>query len=316
MRRNRFAVVAGALIAATLAGGLALEYWLGAFARTPRVSQVVQLTQTGRVAIGNGVATDGSRIYFTERTGGQWSLAQVSVKGGTPAPVPVTPPISSQTSWISRPDRSSLLVSGEPRRWRRPASLDHSRGGRSCPPDWRCAGLRAGAWSRDGRRIVFARGSALFRVNIDGTDCRKLVDARNGGVDAIRWAPAPGPDVLRLCIHDHDTGAHCGRWPRTAPACIPCCENRSGADSDYGGSWIPSGKYYLFLRSAAGTASLWAIRENRAWLPVFGRRPVQIYSTPLAFPSLAPSPDGKRVFFASGQERRELVRYDAGAASS
>jgi WD40-like Beta Propeller Repeat len=41
------------------------------------------------------------------------------------------------------------------------------------------------------------------------------------------------------------------------------------------------------------------------------RRPVQIYSASLAFPALAPSADGKRVFFAGGQERRELVRYDA-----
>jgi Tol biopolymer transport system component len=36
-----------------------------------------------------------------------------------------------------------------------------------------------------------------------------------------------------------------------------------------------------------------------------------IYSTPLEFSSLAPQPGGKRVFFAAGQQRLELVRYDA-----
>jgi Tol biopolymer transport system component len=46
-------------------------------------------------------------------------------------------------------------------------------------------------------------------------------------------------------------------------------------------------------------------------MPVLDQRPVQIYSTPLAFVSLAPSADGKRVFFSAGRERRELVRYDA-----
>jgi WD40 repeat protein len=89
----------------------------------------------------------------------------------------------------------------------------------------------------------------------------------------------------------------------------------SGAerDNDYSGTWTPSGKYYLFLRSRSSTvASIWAIREHRAWQPVFGPRPVQIYSTTLDLPSLAPSPDGKRAFFAGGQERRELVRYEAG----
>jgi WD40 repeat protein len=89
----------------------------------------------------------------------------------------------------------------------------------------------------------------------------------------------------------------------------------SGAerDNDYSGTWTPSGKYYLFLRSRSSTvASIWAIREHRAWQPVFGPRPVQIYSTTMDLPSLAPSPDGKRAFFAGGQERRELVRYEAG----
>jgi len=311
--RNRFAVVASALIAATLAGGLALEYWLGAFARTPRVSQVLQLTQTGRAAIGNGVATDGSQIYFTERTGGQWSLARVSVKGGVPAPLPVTPSLFQPDIFDISPDRSSLLVSGQRGDGdNRPLWIIPVAGGVARRIGDVLGG--AGAWSRDGRRIVFARGSALFRVNTDGTDCRKLMDARNGGVDAVRWAPAPGPEALRFCLHDHDTwkGA---LWEVAADgtALHPLLRGPvPDADSDYGGSWIPSGKYYLFIRSKFGTASLWAIRENRAWLQAFGRRPVQIYSTPLAFPSLAPSPDSKRVFFASGQERRELVRYDAG----
>ncbi|MGA3079247.1 MAG: protein kinase [Bryobacteraceae bacterium] len=313
LRRNKFAVAAGALIAASLAGGLALEYWLGAFARPPRVSQVSQLTQTGRVDIPSGVATDGSRIYFTERTGGRWSLAQVSVKGGTSLPVPVTPPISQPDIFDISPGRSSLLVAGEPGdRDDRPLWIIPVTGGVAR----RIGDVlgRAGTWSRDGRRIVFARGSALFRVNIDGTDCRKLVDIRNGVLDAIRWAPASGPDVLRLCIHDHDSRGALWEVASDGTGLHPLLRGPgSGAEwgSDYGGSWIPPGKYYFFLRSRSGTASLWAIRENRAWLPVSGRRPVQIYSTPLEFLSLAPSEDGKHVFFAGGQERRELVRYDA-----
>jgi Tol biopolymer transport system component len=137
-----------------------------------------------------------------------------------------------------------------------------------------------GTWSRDGRRIVFSHGSAVFQVNIDGTDCRKLVDTRNGISDAIRWAPAPGPDVLRLRIHNHDTGAALWEVASDGAGLHPLQrEPASGGrlDNDYSGSWIPSGKYYLFLRSAAGGAiSLWVIRENRDWLPVFGRSPVEI----------------------------------------
>ncbi len=229
LRRHRSAAVASAAIAASLAGALALAYWLGAFERLPRVLQVLQLTQTGRVDVSFGVVTDGSRVYFTERTGGQWSLAQVSVKGGTPLPVPLTPPIFQPDILDISPDRSSLLVSGQPGDGDyRPLWVIPVTGGIA-----RQIGDvlgRAGAWSRDGRSIVFCRGPALFRVNIDGTNCRKLVDTRNEIVDAIRCEPARGPDVLRLCLHEHDMGrAHCGKWPRTARACIPCCEDQCPA---------------------------------------------------------------------------------------
>jgi Tol biopolymer transport system component len=314
LRRNRFAVAASALIAAALAGGLALEYWLGAFARPLRVSQAVQLTQTGRVEIGNGVVTDGSRIYFTERMGGAWSLAQVSVKGGTTAPLPLTTPIFQADILDISPDRSSLLVHGQPGDgvdvplWIIPTTGGIPR---------RVGDLMggAGAWSPDGRRIVFSRGPALFRANIDGTDCRKLLDTRNQVVDSIRCAPAPGPDVLRFCIHDPFTGKG-ALWEMASdgaglhPA-LPGPLSADGSDNNYAGTWTASGKYYLFLTRQFGPPSLWAVPETRSWLPGFRRRPIQIYSTPLAFPSLATSPDGKRVFFAGGQERRELVRYDA-----
>jgi hypothetical protein len=199
VRRNRAAVVAGMLIAAILAGGLAFEFWLGAFAPAPRVSQVVQLTRTGRVEIGGGLASDGSRIYFTERTGGHWALAQVSVKGGIPLPLPLTQPIFQPNILDISPVRSSLLVSGQPGDGDdRPLWIVPVMGGLA-----RRVGDvlgSAGIWSRDGRRIIFVRGPALFEVNIDGTDCRKLLDTRNEVAETLRCAPARGPDVLRLSM--------------------------------------------------------------------------------------------------------------------
>ncbi len=313
IRRNRSMVVAGGLIAVTLAGGLALEYWRGAFERPLRVSQVLQLTQTGRVESASGIATDGSRIYFTERTGGVWSLARVSVKGGTPLPIPVKPSLLQIDILDISPDRSSLLASGDPGEGaNRPLWIIPVTGG--VPRRIGDVTGGAGTWSRDGRSIVFSNGTALFRVNIDGTGFRKLVDTRGEIADAVRWAPGTGPDVLRLCIHNGETwqGA---LWQVAANGAglhrlLQGTGTGAGSVNDYGGSWIPSGKYYLFLRGPTGAASLWAMRENR-WLPVIGHRPVQIYSTALELGSLAPGVDGKRVFFGGAQERRELVRYDA-----
>lgn len=315
VRRNRFAVVAGALIAASLAGGFVLESLLGA--RPPRVLQVVQLTQTGRISFEHGVVTDGSRVFFTERSKEGWSLAQVSVKGGTPQPIPVNLSFSQPDILDISPDRSRLLV----------ASTLH--GPADDRPLWVIPTVggsarrigdvlgRVGTWSPDGKRVVFAHAAALFRVNVDGTDCRKLMDTPNEICeDCLRWGPARGANVLRLCMRNRDTGMDALWEVASDGAGLHPLLRRQAAgggwpDGDYGGNWIPSGKYYLFRSLRGAVSSIWALRESPSWLPPFERRPVQIYSSPLALMSLAASLDGKRVFFAAAQERGESVRYDA-----
>jgi Tol biopolymer transport system component len=312
-RRNRVVVAAGLLIAASLAGGLALQSWLSP--RSVRVLQVVPLTQTGRVPVGSGVVTDGSRVYFTERSGGSGSLVAVSVKGGTPQSLPVTPAFTVPAILDISPDRSQLLVAdqlaagdGKPL-WAVP-----TRGGRARRIGDVLGG--AGAWSPDGKRIVFSNGPALFQVNADGTNCRKLLDVPGGELSDIRWAPAGGPDVLRLCITPRSTWVG-ALWEVASNGAglhrlLPGWNSGTAhPDGDYSGNWISSGKYYLFRSRRGGVSRVWALRKNRPWLLGLDRRPIQIYSGPMAFNPLAPSPDGKRIFFPTGQDLRELVLYDA-----
>jgi serine/threonine protein kinase/Tol biopolymer transport system component len=313
LRRNRIAVAAGLLIAASLAGGLVLESWLGL--RQPRELRVVQLTQTGRILIESGVVTDGARVYLTEGSGANWSLAQVSVKGGTPLPISISPPLFQPEILGISPDRSMLLVAGQ-------------RGYGEDRPLWAIPTVggsarrlgdvlgRAGAWSPDGKRIVFARGSALFRIDSDGTDSRKLLETGKQIGDCLRWGPAGGPDVLRLSMQDRDTGVGM-LWEVAAsgaglhPLLRRWTYGAVWPDGEYSGNWTPSGKYYLFRSRRGNVSSLWALRENRAWLSLFDPRPVQIYSSPMEIHPLCPSPDGKQIFFPAGLERRELVLYDA-----
>jgi len=286
-------------------------YWIATTVHPPRLLQVVQLTQAGRAEARDGVVTDGSRIYFTQRYGGRWSLAQVSVEGGTPLPLPVDLP-NPDILDIS-PDRSSLLVSsGASLAPDQPLWIVPTVGG---PPRRVGDALgHAGAWSRDGRAIVFARGEALYRVASDGSDCRKLL--RLPGIpDSIRWAPPPEKDVLRFSLREPGVQPY-GLWevspagsglrrllPRWNPGAAP-------ADGDGSGVWAAGGKYFLFRSLRGRVASVWAMRENRTFPRRVEGPPVQLYSTPLQFASLAPGLDGKRVFFAAGQELRELMRYD------
>lgn len=309
-RRVTYGRVAAVIVVLFFTGRI---YWISTATRPPHLVQVVQLTQTGRAEFADGVAADGSRVYFTQREGGRWWLAQVSVEGGNPQPLPVEVP-NPDILDIS-PDRSSLLVSG-------------ASGGEPDRPLWVIPTVggsarrvgdvlgRAGAWSRDGSRIVFARGSTLFRVNSDGTDCRKLLDAP-GAVSSIRWAPAPEPEVLRLSIAG--TGAKpYGLWQAASNGTglhrllAQWNPGTLATDGDDSGTWAASGKYFLFRSVRGRVASVWAMRENRTFPRPAEGPPVQLYSAPMQFTSLAGSPDGKRVFFAAGQERRELVRYNAG----
>lgn len=312
LRRNRIAVVAGGLIAASLAIGLVAESWLSP--RTTRALQVVQLTQTGRVEIGLSIVTDGAWVYFTETSARTWSLARVSVKGGTP--LPLLPPAASALSHPDimdlSPDRSQLIlgtgIEKEKSLWVLPAA------GGSARRIGDAIG-HAAAWSPDGKHIVTARGAALYLVSVDGTDSRKLLDATQEIVfDSIRWAPAG--DVLRLAMYGRNTRVGV-LWEVAAngdglhPLMREWTNGAGWPETDSSGRWFPSGKYYLFRSRRGKVSAIWALRASRSWLPRFDRRPVQIYSSPLDFSSLAPSPDGKRVFFPAVQERLEWVRYDA-----
>ena len=313
IRRNRIAASAAAFVATVLAGGLLVESWL--IPRSPRALQVVQLTQTGRVNTGLGVVTDGSRVYFTEGDPGNW-IAQVSAKGGTPQPLPIPPGLSPPDIMDISRDGSQLLVASGIARERPLWVLPVSGGSARRVGD---AQGQSAAWSPDARRIVFARGSALFVIDADGRNSRKLLDApRRIGVDSISWAPDRARDVLRMNLFDPTTRVG-ELWEvvlnggRPHPLLQSWTYGAGWPEGDSSGRWVPSGKYFLF-RSRRGKASaVWALREDRSWLPRFDRRLVQIYSSPLDFATLAPSPDGKRVFFAAGKELIEWMRYDTRA---
>jgi Tol biopolymer transport system component len=304
LRRNR-AAVAGALVTAILFCVAVWAYQLVA-PRSLRALGVTQLTQSGHVA-GNGMVTDGAYIYCVLRAPGQYTLARVPVAGGTPEPLDI-PLHTTEILDISH-DRTRLLLSNgvglDVPIWELPvASLAPRRIGDAVG--------HHGAWSPDGKSIVFARGSSLFRINSDGTGLHRLVDSADLPGE-IRWSPTS--DVLRFYTEAASGLGHT-LWQMRAdgthmhPMLLnPGSEPGSPVIED-AGCWLADGRYFLFRSVRGSRYTLWAQPETRRLPGLFTRSPSAIHSNTSGIFWLAPDPNGKRVFFISGQERRQFVRYD------
>src|SRR5205814_2085565 len=75
-------------------------------------------------------------------------------------------------------------------------------------------------------------------------------------------------------------------------------------------TWTPDGKYFIFVsRKGTSTDQLWAIRENPG---IFRKapEPVQLTADPLAYWSILPSRDGKKIYVSGHDQRVELTRFD------
>jgi len=317
VRRNQVAVAAG-LVVLVLGAGLAFS--VAALRRPdkrgPRVLQVRPLTHSGQIAVTKGVVTDGARVFFVERHGGIWSMNQVPVDGGEALPIQLPVELLRPEILDISPDRSSLLVGAD----------DSDESIRSERPLWAvplsgASPRRLGdvlghsaAWTLDGRHVIVARGDALYRVNRDGTDSRKLVDLPGSAISLHR-APAAPPDTLRFCLR-YPAGRPLTLWEVTAGAePRPLLRGWSAAtgfpDGESTGAWLSAGTYYVFESRHNKLTSVWAMREKGGFLGTLDRSPIQIYSTPMEASVLAAKPDGKQVYVGLGQVLFELMRFDA-----
>ena len=306
-RRWPLATVAFALGLMVLTG---LAVWFfTAPVPAPGVRQTVQLTHFGRVA--SPIVTDGVRLYFAERQGGHYSLAQVSVEGGEPTPI-ATPFRNTMLLDIS-PDHSGLLVGG-------------FAGGESEYPIWvlptsgaspRRLGEVMGhsaAWSPDGQRIVYALGSDLYLVQPDGSGSRKLVNA-TGTLGNPRWSPdghvlrftvwGPGTPTVSLwevSVDGRNFHRLLAGWRESPTAWL---------DGELAGDWTPDGKYFVFRSARAGKSSVWALREKTDALRRGSSDPLLLTTSDLDVGTMLSGQSGRRIFFVGNKEIRELARYDA-----
>jgi Tol biopolymer transport system component len=278
------------------------------FMRSPESPPVVlsslQITSDGISK--RSLVTDGTRLYFSEYLSGHSVLRQVSASGGETASVPIS--LVSADIYDFYPGRSELLVKGV------------AEGSETEWPVWilplpagtlRPVGdiLAHGAtWAPDGQDIVYVRKSSLYVCNADGTDSRELVS-----VSGVPFAPRFSPDGRRLRFTVRDTNQRTSSlWEVSADGkdLRPLLPEWNKPPQEFGGTWTPDGRYFLFESTRDHTQNIWARREGSSFLGKAGE-PTQLTVGPLLFSNPTPSANGKKLFVIGQQRRFDLIGLDS-----
>src|SRR5439155_524878 len=287
--RRRMPRVVGAIAGLAVAAVL-LASMLRPTLPPPRITGSTQVTNDGRSK--DAMATDGSRIYFSSSTGYSYSLYEASTTGGDTVPFQTSIP-SSMVDDIS-PDRSQLLVGNcggytqdcplwiLPVLGRSPRQLVNVR----------AAGA---AWSQDGKEIAYAQGNSLYRVNIDGTESRKVLSVATGGTPYFpRWSP--DGIHLRFSVQTQNNGTSLWEVAEDGKNLHPLLSGWNNPPAECCGSWTPDGKYFLFQSQRGGSANIWTIREEGSLLRKVSHEPVQLTTGPTSTYLPLPSADGRKIF--------------------
>ena len=276
----------------------------------PRVVRSTRLSFVGKVAapfpvFGEwfpAVLTDGSRIYFSTVRDATLRLAYLSVAGGDE--VLLTVPLDDAELRHMSPDGSLLLVyaslSGEADKhlWLVPTT---GGGPRRLEVDG-----QDGAWSSDGRRLLYAQGHELFVAEHDGSNSRKVVTTP-GKAFWLRWSP--DDSRIRFTIVDETSNAQslweCGAdgsnlhrlpisWEKQPQECC--------------GEWARDGRYFFFRTFLDVRADLWSIAEPHFPSKIY--KPIQLTSGPMEFDSAVLSHSGKQLLTVAVESKWEVLSYN------
>jgi serine/threonine protein kinase/WD40 repeat protein len=303
---RRWGIPAALVAMAALAG----VYFLRPVASPPSVTGTVQITNDGFPK--RSLATDGTRLYFSEYAEGHSLLKEVSTSGGDTASV--QSPLTNADIYDFSARSSQLLIHGS------------AEGSETESPIWilpvpagspRRVGeilAHAAAWTPDGQHILYANGSRLSLCDPDGLNSHEFLEAK-GIPFSLRFSP----DGQRLRFSLRDTTQHSfALWEsssdgRDAHAVLPAW-NQPPQES--GASWTPDGRYFLFESARANTQDIWTQRERGSIFEKSDSRPTQLTFGPLLFSNPTPSADGSRVFVIGQQRRFDLIRFEGQSGQS
>lgn len=251
----------------------------------PRVSAYFQITHDGREKSLAG--TDGSRLYFTQKS--PQMGAQVAVAGGVIAPVPIPVP----KSWLGSvsPDGSTILILTEAGGMTSSESM--SSLGLLGGPLRHLANAIASTWSPDGETVAYSTQEGdLYLIRSDGTQARKLASV-GGYLSSLSWAP--DGSVLRFSKNGQ-------LWEITLEGkhlhqLLSHWQNSSSISE---GQFAPDGKFYFI-----NAGQLWTFNNN---LDASVAQPIALTAGPIRWRDLIPGKDPNTLFAVGRTLRGELVR--------
>ena len=297
-----WAVVAVVVVVAVAA---AVIGWFRSPQTVPRLIGVTQITRDSLPKT-SAMLTDGVRIYFSEFSAEHFVLSQVSTTGGEVATI--STPLPNVGTRDIFPDHSQLLVQSfvgtEPEDpfWIVPLPAGFAR---------QLTDITGhdGAWSPDGRQLLYANGNALYLAKSDGSETHKLLTTP-GVVFSPRFSP--DGERIRFTVNDSQKNSS-SLWEAKADgtdlhALLPGWRN---PPAESHGQWTPDGSYYLFTHSDAGGSNIWALPERHGFFRQGVSTPVHLTTGPMDFDQALPGKDRHQIFVSGLQPRSELVSYDS-----
>ena len=252
------------------------------------------------------MATDGSRLYLTEYFQGHYILTQVAAAGGETSEIS-TPFRNVFIDDIS-PDHSQLLVGAaevanqEAPLWAVPLPSGSPRRLGDA------VSSQVAAYSPDGQRLAFTKGSQVFLAKADGSDARSIASVQ-GVTGYVRFSP--DGSRLRFTVGS-PVRAESSLWEVKSDGSNlhQLFPGWHSSPADCCGVWTPDGSHYLFISATSSGSDVYDWTDRPGLFRRAPAAPVRLTTGPLAFFSVLPSSDGKKLFVAATQPRAQLVRYD------
>jgi Tol biopolymer transport system component len=167
-------------------------------------------------------------------------------------------------------------------------------------------------WSPDGRAVVFSDQSALYKIDEDGRNLRKIWDAP-GELKALSFSPDGRQLSVTVGLSSIRSGTYGTRlWSVSADGqnAHPLRLDWPANANQYSGQWTPDGRHFLFSSDREGRSNLYEL-VTPPW-SAFWRKPTAVRVTGNQLPILAAAPmrDSQGLFVLGKTDEGAMRAYD------